>query len=231
MIERNIRGNIIRHVVGGLIAVIAVITASHIWRLPQAHGSLAVLAVYAASIILLIIGAFIVFRRVVRRSYDRNHRLTPFPSFLQLLIWGLFFAFPYIYNPINWAWSQSHTSQVIPIIRIIGWACVWLGLASLLGAFAWLGLPRSFGQKGKNLVSSGPYRVTRNPQMMGGTLLIIGYVVLWPSWFALGWLILFAVMMQMMVLTEEEHLRRIYGEDYEEYCKGVPRYLGFLRKS
>ena len=29
-----------------------------------------------------------------------------------------------------------------------------------------------------------------------------------------------------MVLTEEEHLRRVFGEDYARYCDRVPRYLG-----
>ncbi|MBF8295644.1 MAG: hypothetical protein HW389_2189 [Bacteroidetes bacterium] len=30
-------------------------------------------------------------------------------------------------------------------------------------------------------------------------------------------------------MTEEEHLRSIYGEEYERYCERVPRYLGFPR--
>jgi len=33
-----------------------------------------------------------------------------------------------------------------------------------------------------------------------------------------------------VVLTEEEHLRNIYGEEYVQYCKQVPRYLEFLMK-
>jgi protein-S-isoprenylcysteine O-methyltransferase Ste14 len=231
MSERIIWGDIIGQVLGGVIAALAVTVASYIWRLPQTHSPQAVLVVYVVSVILLFVGAHVIFRRVVRRGYEQNHRLTLLPSFLQLLIWGLFFAFPCIYNPINWAWSQSYTSQVVPIIGSVGWACVWIGLASMLGAIAWLGLPRSFGQKGEKLVSSGPYRVTRNPQVMGGALLIVGYIVLWPSWFALGWLVLFAFMSRMMILTEEEYLRRIHGEDYEKYCKQVPRYLGFPRKS
>jgi len=28
-----------------------------------------------------------------------------------------------------------------------------------------------------------------------------------------------------MVITEEEHLFRNYGEEYEKYCLEVPRYL------
>jgi protein-S-isoprenylcysteine O-methyltransferase Ste14 len=29
----------------------------------------------------------------------------------------------------------------------------------------------------------------------------------------------------LMVMTEEEHLREVYGEEYERYCERVPRYL------
>ena len=99
------------------------------------------------------------------------------------------------------------------------------------GTVAWLGLSRSFGQKGKKLELSGPFRVTRNPRLLGGVLLVIGYVVHWPSWYALGWLVLFAAMMHMMVLTEEEHLHYIHVEEFERYCQRVPRYLGILRRS
>lgn len=230
MSERIVRSDIIEQVVGAVIAALAVTAASYIWRLPQAHSPQAVLAVYAVSAILLFLGAFVIFRRVVRRGYEQNRRLTPFPFFLQLLIWGMFFAFPCIYNPFNWAWSQSYTSQVIPVLGGIGWACVWIGLLILVIAMAWLGLPRSCGQEPRKLEMSGPYRVTRNPQFMGGLLLIIGYIVLWPSWYTLGWLAIFTVMMHMMVLTEEEHLHRIHGVDYERYCKRVPRYLGLPRR-
>jgi protein-S-isoprenylcysteine O-methyltransferase Ste14 len=223
-------GDIIGQVVGGVIAALAVTAASYIWRLPQAHGWQAVLAVYAASVILLVSGAYVIFRRVVRRCYEQHRRLTPFPFFLQLLIWGMFCAFPTICNPFNWAWSQSHTSRVIPVLGSIGWTCVWIGLVILVIAMGQLGLPRSFGQEARRLESSGVYRVTRNPQLMGGVMLVIGYVVLWPSWYALGWVILYAILAHMMVLTEEGHLRAVHGEAYARYCKRVPRYLGFPSK-
>jgi protein-S-isoprenylcysteine O-methyltransferase Ste14 len=29
----------------------------------------------------------------------------------------------------------------------------------------------------------------------------------------------------MMVMTEEEHLRKLIAEEYEEYCEKVPRYF------
>jgi len=57
-------------------------------------------------------------------------------------------------------------------------------------------------------------------------MMVIGVAVLWPSWYALGWVLLAAVF-HIMVLTEEENLRNVYGEEYTQYCKRVPRYIGF----
>ena len=44
-----------------------------------------------------------------------------------------------------------------------------------------------------------------------------GYILRWPSWYVLEWLVLFAAMMHRMVLTEEEHLRCIHGGEFEQY--------------
>ena len=99
----------------------------------------------------------------------------------------------------------------------------------LIIALGGLGLSRSAGQESISLENSGLYRLSRNPQLMGGALLIIGYVLLWLSWYSLGWFVLYLAMMHMMVLTEEGFLHAIHGEAYEQYCKRVPRYLGFLR--
>ena len=93
------------------------------------------------------------------------------------------------------------------------------------------GLRRAFGLQVKGLVQSGPYRLTRNPQLVGGLLLVIGVVILWPSCYALGWVVLYGIVAHMMVLSEEEHLLRQYGEEYNRYCSQVPRYLGWPRRS
>ena len=66
---------------------------------------------------------------------------------------------------------------------------------------------------------------------MAGSLLVLGSSVLWPSGYALGWAVLYGFLAHTMVLTEEEHLRAVYGEEYARYCARVPRYLGLRRRS
>jgi len=229
MVNKSTKGEIIRLVVFGVVAILVVTVASYVWRIPQEFNSQVVTVVYATSIILMGMGAFVIFRRFVRRCYAQNRRLTPFAFYAQAQIWGLFFAFPCIYQPINWAWTRSAISKYIPLLGGVGWACVGVGLVSLAIALGGLGIPRSCGRDTGKLEIRGLYRLTRNPQLMGGALLVMGYVLIWPSWYAVGWVVLFAVMTHWMVLSEEEFLRSVHSEAYHQYCQRVPRYLGLRR--
>lgn len=105
-----------------------------------------------------------------------------------------------------------------------------IGLASVIIAMSGLGLRRTFGQEVQALRQAGLYGLTRNPQIVGYGLVIAGSALLWPSWYALGWVGLYAVIAHLMVVTEEEHLRRVHGKDYARYCERVPRYLGLPRR-
>jgi protein-S-isoprenylcysteine O-methyltransferase Ste14 len=95
----------------------------------------------------------------------------------------------------------------------------------------WFGIRRAFGVETKGLISTGPYRFTRNPQLLGGYLLVTGVAVQWPSWFAILWIGLYGVIGHVMIITEEEHLRTSFGQEYIRYCQQVPRYLFWLGDS
>ncbi|MFQ6113224.1 MAG: methyltransferase family protein [bacterium] len=94
--------------------------------------------------------------------------------------------------------------------------------------FKWL---RAIGQKVDVLIQSGPYRYTRNPQIIACSIAVIGSILIWPSWHSVGWVVLFAIIAHIMVLTEEEHLRNVFGDEYEKYCNSVPRYFGLRKKT
>ena len=75
------------------------------------------------------------------------------------------------------------------------------------------------------LRQTGFYRFSRNPQVLAFLVAMIGYGLLWPTWQHAGSVVLIAALAHMMVLTEEEHLLDVLGEEYERYCQRVPRYL------
>ncbi len=76
------------------------------------------------------------------------------------------------------------------------------------------------------LTTAGPYRWSRNPQYVGWFLFLLGFALNdWSLW-CLAALLAVTVSLHLLVLVEEEHLRRIFGEQYAEFCRNVPRYVG-----
>lgn len=74
------------------------------------------------------------------------------------------------------------------------------------------------------LTVSGPYRWSRNPQYVGYFLFLLGFALNdWSLW-CLAALLVVAISLHLLVLVEEEHLHRVFGEQYVEYCRNIPRY-------
>ena len=182
--------------------------------------------IYLVAAALLIAIALVVFRVIVRREYQRIGRLT-FPiSLLEMLVIVLYLGFPYLYNPPEWVAPWSRKVLMDEPLRTVGRVCIAVGLVSSFGTGFWFGLRRAFGVQVKGLIQSGPYRVTRNPQLVFFSFMVSGCVVLWPSWYAAGWAVLYGFVVHPMIMTEEEHLQAVFGEEYTLYCKRVPRYVG-----
>jgi protein-S-isoprenylcysteine O-methyltransferase Ste14 len=72
---------------------------------------------------------------------------------------------------------------------------------------------------------TGLYGRTRTPQALACGLYVLGFAMLWPSWYAADWTLLHVVLIHTMILGEEGHLRRQHGESYGKYLQKVPRYF------
>jgi protein-S-isoprenylcysteine O-methyltransferase Ste14 len=82
----------------------------------------------------------------------------------------------------------------------------------------------------KNLVVNGLYRFVRNPMYVGVLCLIASRAVYFWSFAVVLYLVFVATCVELfIVLYEEPHLRRVFGEQYLEYCKNVPRWIPRLR--
>lgn len=176
---------------------------------------------YVVSAFILIAFAFITFRIIVRRSYRDRGRLTWFSTSLECLVFCSWGTFTWEDLPSGWP-----PADINPILSTFSWLGIAIGLTVMFILIFWFGWLRAMGQKVSTLIQSGPYRISRNPQSVACGIAVIGYALLGPSWHTLGWVILFSVIIHMMVLTEEEHLREIFGEEYVKYCARVPRYIG-----
>jgi protein-S-isoprenylcysteine O-methyltransferase Ste14 len=87
-------------------------------------------------------------------------------------------------------------------------------------------LPKVLCLDKDKLTTAGPYRWSRNPQYVGWLLFLLGFSLTdWSPW-CLAVLVVVGISLHLLILIEEEHLRRVFGDPYKEYCRRVSRYLG-----
>ena len=81
------------------------------------------------------------------------------------------------------------------------------------------------GLKSKQLVTQGPYSISRNPLYIGTFLLAIGAGLCFENLLMLGFCGVIIVPVHAIVARREEaHLGARFGEQYQVYEKRVPRY-------
>ena len=57
-------------------------------------------------------------------------------------------------------------------------------------------------------------------------MFLFGFALNDWSWWCFVVMVIVAVYVHLLVLVEEEHLDRTFGEQYAEYRRKVPRYVG-----
>lgn len=118
------------------------------------------------------------------------------------------------------------------ILRPIGGVLTVLGFAILIWAGVLFKAKKTtvnpFRPKTtSSIVSSGPYRITRNPMYLGMLLLIVAAAFWWPHW----WLtipiiaIFYIYMTTMQIIPEERALEKKFGSEYTRYTQKVRRWL------
>jgi hypothetical protein len=221
---KNITNTIVK-LIGAFLAVTIVTTAHYGWQMIKTHYPHSVFPVYCISFILLVLGGYFIIKRHSQNSYKQYHQLSNTSLFLLCTNWGVYFAFPSMYNPYNWAWSFSNDVIEIKFVQFLSSILIIAGLVGLVVSLFWLGMLHSTGQLLNHLKTNGPYRFTRNPQLVTIAFIVLGYTTLRPSLYAIGWLVLFSILAHFMIISEEEHLYNIFGEEYKKYCLRTPRYL------
>ncbi len=76
------------------------------------------------------------------------------------------------------------------------------------------------------LVTGGPYCRSRNPQVVGWGLALVGAAIAGRSVRALLLVAAFFLVHRLHAPIEERHLERVFGEEYRHYRTAAPRLLG-----
>ena len=74
-------------------------------------------------------------------------------------------------------------------------------------------------------ITTGVYRYSRNPQMLGLYILFMGMILVIGSWINLIFLVISAICAHFSVLGEEKSLEQQYGDSYLEFKRKIPRYF------
>ena len=113
---------------------------------------------------------------------------------------------------------------LIPGITLLLW-CVRDFLVTGKGTLAPWDPPR-------HLVSSGPYRFSRNPMYVGVSLILFGWAMAFGSWALVVYAVIVMIAFHLRVLLNEEpFLSRTHGRKWDDYVGKVPRWLFPSRKA
>ena len=78
------------------------------------------------------------------------------------------------------------------------------------------------------LMTEGPYRLCRNPMLLGVLIYYVGVVILLWSWKALAVLVVYFAVMMRQVDSEEKRLARDFGDAYLAYREKTKKLIPFV---
>lgn len=106
---------------------------------------------------------------------------------------------------------------------------VFLGFGFYLLSSAWNVLYHA--QCRNTLAVSGPYAHIRHPQYVAFVLILLGFLLQWPTLLTLAMFPILLVMYGRLAVTEEAEMRTQFGSDFDAYAARTPRFLPSWRKS
>ena len=78
-----------------------------------------------------------------------------------------------------------------------------------------------------SLVTNGLFRISRNPIYLGILVSLLGLVLLTPSPWTICFFTMAALVISLVVRTEEEHLSALHGDAFATYAGRVGRFFPF----
>ena len=117
-------------------------------------------------------------------------------------------------TPVHFDFMGVEFAFTVPMVY--GTILMLVGMALIMVAWyqLWKGVQKD------ELVTNGLYAVSRNPQYLGFIIVIVGWLVGWPTILVVVFTPILLFMYIRLCLVEEKELADIAG--YEEYRKDVP---------
>lgn len=108
-----------------------------------------------------------------------------------------------------------------------------LGSYALIGAGFWLIMSAWRvlweAQRSEQLAVTGPYARIRHPQYAGFLLIMVGFLLQWPTLATLAMFPVLVLVYRRLAIGEEREVRQHFGTAWEAYAAQTPRFLPHLR--
>lgn len=126
-------------------------------------------------------------------------------------------------------WSTLFGEQGDPHFGVLHIASyIFLALGFILLSNAWQVLYHA--QRSKTLATAGPYARIRHPQYVAFVMILLGFLLQWPTLLTLLMFPVLLVMYGRLALTEETDMRTLFGQAYERYASVTPRFFPKLSR-
>lgn len=118
-----------------------------------------------------------------------------------------------------WVALAGGSTVVYSILHPLSNVIIFSGLIVI--AIGWKGIYSGNGE----LVTGGIYKYIRHPQYSGFVLMIVGFLIQWPTIITLIMAPILLIMYTKLAKKEEKKMVELFGEKYEEYRKQVPAFI------
>lgn len=157
-----------------------------------------------------------------RKDYRTHERLTAFG--LISVCFMVFMPHLMLGSVMTYGMPRTPADMIGVVLVVLG---LGLCLASMV---AFRSAMKTLCLDGGMLTVGGPYRWSRNPQYVGWGMFFLGLALNgWSIWCLIP-LTLYAIVIHLLILGEEEHLQRLFGDEYSAYCRRISRYVGWRPK-
>lgn len=80
-------------------------------------------------------------------------------------------------------------------------------------------------QRQHMLATTGPYAVIRHPQYVAFVLILLGFLLQWPTLLTLLMFPILLLMYARLAIAEEAEMRKTFGAEFDAYAARTPRFL------
>ena len=114
------------------------------------------------------------------------------------------------------------------LVFLLGELLVAAGITNMGGAWQ-----MGFDQRTRpaGLITTGPFRLSRNPIYLGMVIALMGWMLLIPTLLSLIIVVGTAVGVRRQAIEEEQYISRIYGPEFSAWAQEVGRFVPWIGRA